>query len=62
MEINPNIIETSRNIDALILVAKTRPTADIRDKLIDLEIDYNGRWVGFDAANYIWNKLIQEAA
>lgn len=57
---NNNIIETNHDLDALIRAAKTTPTECIRDKLIEREIDYNGNFVGFDAANHIWRKVIPD--
>lgn len=53
-----NIIETTHDLDALIRAARHCPTENIIERLIDAEIDYHGRWVGFDAANSLWHKVI----
>ena len=45
-------------VDSLLKEAKKHPNTIIREKLIDLEVDYNGVWVGFSAANYIWHRAI----
>lgn len=50
----------SRNVDALIRAAALCPTVTIRDALIDLEIDYHGNAIGFDAANALWHRLIPD--
>lgn len=50
------------DIDALIKAAMLHPTPQIRDQLIEKELDYNGNWVGFDMANYLWHKVIPDAA
>lgn len=47
-------------VDSLLKEAIKHPNEFIRDKLIDLEIDPNGTWVGFDAANRIWHLIIQD--
>ena len=49
-------------VDSLLIEAKKHPNKIIREKLIDLEIDYNGIFVGFDAANRIWHNLIPDTA
>lgn len=57
MFINSDIVETNHNIDSLIAAFRLHPTESLRQKLIDLEIDYQGNYVGFDEANYIWHKI-----
>lgn len=47
-------------VDLLLTEAKKHPNEIIREKLIDLEIDYNGIFVGFDAANKIWHQIIPD--
>lgn len=59
---NPNMIETTHNLDALIKAAQLHPTEAIRDCLIEKEIDNHGNFVGFAEAAYIWHKLIPDAA
>ena len=61
MNMNHNIIETSHDIDALIRIARVHPSERLRDKLIDLEIDSNGTYVGYAESNYIWRKIISDA-
>ena len=57
------VTDTAKDpIEGLLHVVKVRPSIDVRDKLIDLEVDTYGNWVGFDAANYIWHKAIPDAA
>lgn len=51
-----------KNLDALIEAAKQHPTPDLIQKLIDLELDYNGNWVGHAMATYLWHKLLPVAA
>lgn len=58
MKINPNIIETSHDLDALIRAAKIHPTEGIIQKLIDLEIDGNGNHIGFAAATHYWHQAL----
>lgn len=50
------------HVQSLLDEAKKHPNTIIRDKLIDLEIDYTGVYVGFDAANKIWHKAIPDTA
>jgi len=60
---NQNTIETAKDpIEALLHVANDHATLEVRDQLIELEVDLNGRFVGFDAANHIWHKAIPDAA
>ena len=59
---NHDMINDHHDLDALIRAAQRHPTPEIRDKLIEKEIDYNGIHVGFDTANRIWRKLIQDVA
>ena len=49
-------------VDSLLKEAKKHPNKIIREKLIDLEIDYNGVFVGFDCANKIWHEAIPDTA
>jgi len=50
------------HVESLLKEAKKHPNENIRDKLIDLEIDYTGVFVGFDAANSIWHRVIPDTA
>lgn len=47
-------------VDLLLKEAKKHPNIIIREKLIELEVDYNGLWVGFSAANDIWRRVIPD--
>lgn len=58
---NPDVIETVHDLDALIRAAKLKPTENIIQALIDAELDGNGRFVGFDAANRYWHEAISQA-
>jgi len=51
------IIHDHKNLDALIEAFRLHPTEYLRQKLIDLEIDYLGNYVGFQEANYLWHKI-----
>lgn len=51
------IIHDHKNLDSLIEAFRLHPTECLRQKLIDLEVDYNGNYVGFGDANYIWHKV-----
>lgn len=59
---NPNVIETTHDIDALIRIAQTHPSERLREKLIEVEVDHLGNHVDYSVANYIWHKLIPDAA
>ena len=62
MVVNHDIIETSHDIDALIRIAQVHPSERLRDKLIEVEVDHVGNHVDYAIANYIWHKLIPDAA
>lgn len=59
---NPNIVETTHDIDALIRIAQTHPSERLREKLIEVEVDQNGNHIEPALAAYVWNKLIPDAA
>jgi len=50
------------DVDRLLHEAYVRPSRDIRDALIDLQVDQNGSWVGHSKANMIWHHIIRDAA
>jgi len=58
---NQDIVETFHDIDALISIAKTRPSARLRDKLIELEVDHVGNHVDYSLSVFVWNKLIPDS-
>jgi len=58
---NYDMIETTHNLDALIKAAQRHPTPEIRDKLIEKEIDVHGNHIGYGAALALWYKLIPES-
>ena len=58
---NPDKLHDHHDIDALIRAAKATPTENMIQKLIDLEVDTNGLWVGFDQANRVWHQAVQAA-
>ena len=62
MQVNTDIIETTHDIDALIRIAHTNPSVRLRDKLISLEVDIYGTYVGYAESNYIWRNIIRDAA
>lgn len=58
------IIHTTHDIDALIRSAKSdHATEDMIQRIIDLELDYNGNFVGSPQESaYIWRKCYSYAA
>lgn len=59
---NPDIVETTHDIDALIRIAHTHPSERLREKLIEVEVDQYGNHIEPALAAYVWNKLIPDAA
>ena len=55
---NQNLIETTKDIDALIRIAHIHPSERLREKLIDSEVDQNGNHIEPALAAYVWNRLI----
>lgn len=50
--------EAQKDVEALIAKAVRCPSDEIRDQLIDQEVDLNGRFVGFDLSNAIWHRAL----
>ncbi len=60
MKTNTDMTENWHDLDALIKAARIHPTAAIRQRLIDAEIDYNGRFVGYALAVKCWFHAIPD--
>ena len=52
--------EAQKNVEALIAQAVRCPSEELRDQLIDLEIDGLGVWRGFDLSNWYWHQIIPD--
>lgn len=55
---NPDKLHDSHHLDSLVAAARLHPTPELIQKLVDLELDTRGNWVGFDQANFIWHKAV----
>ena len=48
------------DVEALIARAMKSRSPEIRDELIDLEVDYLGQWVGFSQAEKVWHRILPD--
>ena len=55
------MVDIHDEVEILLRQAAICPSTDIRDRLIEFEVDYQGRFVGYDLARAIWHRLVPDS-
>ena len=55
------MVDIHDEVEILLRQMTICPNTDIRDRLIEFEVDYQGRFVGYDLSRAVWHRVLPDS-